>query len=86
MREEECGTDHNIVRGKLKMCIKKKVRATGVKMPKRIGVSKLHNSEVREALRISFDNIDAGGSYEKFKTQLYKVAVDFSVVLNLRPP
>ena len=29
MRRAECGTDHKPVRDKLKMCIKRKVRATG---------------------------------------------------------
>ena len=32
------------------MCIRRKVRTTGVKVPKHIDVSKLQNSEVREAL------------------------------------
>ena len=45
-------------------------------MPKRIDVSKLQNWEVREALRNTFDNIDVGGSWEQFKTQVYTVAVD----------
>ena len=35
----ECGTDHKLVRGKLKMCIKRKVRETGVKVLKRNDVS-----------------------------------------------
>ena len=76
MRGAECGTDHKLVRGKLKMCIKRKERTTAVKVPKRIDVSKLQNSEVREALRNTFDNIDVGGSWEQFKTQVYTVAVD----------
>ena len=76
MRVAECGTDHKLVHGKLKMCIKRKVKATGVKVPKRTDVSKLQNSGVREALRNTFDNIDVGGSWEQFKTQVYTVAVD----------
>ena len=76
MRGAECGTDHKLVRGKLKVCIKRKVRTTGVKVPKRIDVSKLQNSEVREALRNTFDNIDVGRSWEQFKTLVYTVAVD----------
>ena len=67
---------HKLVRGKLKMCIKRKVRATGVKVPKRIDISKLQNPEVREALTNTFDNIDVGGSWEQFKTQVCTVAVD----------
>ena len=58
------------------MCIKRKVRATGVKVPKRVDVSKLQNSEVREALRNTFDNIDVGGSWEQFKTRVCTEAVD----------
>ena len=76
MRGAECGTNHKFVRGKLKMCIKRKVRTTGVKVPKCVDVSKLQNSEVREALRNTFDNIDVGGSWEQFKTQVYTEAVD----------
>ena len=60
IRGTECGTDHKLVCGKLKMCIEKKVRAIWVKVPKRIDVSKLQNSEVREALRNMFDDIDVG--------------------------
>ena len=60
IRGTECGTDHKLVFGKLKMCIEKKVRAIWVKVPKRIDVSKLQNSEVREALRNMFDDIDVG--------------------------
>ena len=41
LRGAECGTDHKLVRGKIKMRIRKKIRATGVKVPKRIDVSKL---------------------------------------------
>ena len=44
-------------------------------MPKHTDVSKLQNSEVREALKNTFDNNDVGGSRERFKTQVYTVAV-----------
>ena len=47
-----------------------------MKVPKRIDVSKLQNSEVHEALRNTFDNIDVGGSWKQFKTQVYTAAVD----------
>ena len=45
-------------------------------MPKHTNVSKLQNLEVREALKNTFDNNDVGGSRERFKTQVYTVAVD----------
>ena len=52
----KCGADYKRVRDKLKMYIKTKVRATGVKVPKRNGESKLQNSEAREAFRNAFEN------------------------------
>ena len=58
------------------MRIRKKIRATGVKIPKRIDVSKLQNEEVRETLRNTFDNIVFDGTWEQFKTQVYTVGVD----------
>ena len=51
---------------KLRMCIMRKVGATGVKVPKRVDVSKLQSSEVCEALRNTFDNNDVGGPWEQF--------------------
>ena len=41
MRGAECGTDHMMVRAKLKVSIHKKVRLSVVKVPKRIDVAKL---------------------------------------------
>ena len=60
-RGVERNTYQKRVRGKLKICIKRKVGATGVKVPKRIDVSKLQRSEIREALRNMFDSVDVGG-------------------------
>ena len=76
MRGAECGTDHKLVRAKIKMRIRKKIRTTGVKVPKRIDVSKLQNKEVRETLSNTFDNIIFDGTWEHFKTQVYTVGVD----------
>ena len=76
MRGAECGTDHKLVRGKMNMRIRMKVRATGVKVPKRIDVSKLHNLEVCEALSNTFENTVFDGTWEQFKAQVYKVGVD----------
>ena len=44
MKGAECGTDRRRVRGKMKLRIKRKVRSNGIKVPKRIDVSKLGNS------------------------------------------
>ena len=38
--------------------------------------TQLKTSEVSEALRNTFDNIDVGGHLEQFKTRVYTVAVD----------
>ena len=68
MRGAECGIDHKLVRGKLKMCIKRKIRTTGVKCKSAcFNASKLQNSEVRESLRDTFDN----RPWEQFKTSLH---------------
>ena len=40
MRGAECGTDHKLVRVKMKFRIRRKVRQNGVKVPKRIDVTK----------------------------------------------
>ena len=58
MRGAECGTDHMMVRAKLKVLVRRKIRSSGVKVPKRIDVSKLKDSATREALSSAFDALD----------------------------
>ena len=81
MRGAECGTDHKLVRGKLKLRIKRKMRATGTKVPKRIDVSKLQSLEMQESLSNTFENVEFDGTWDQFKTKVYEVGVD---VLGLR--
>ena len=50
MRGANCDTDHMMVRAKLKMCIRKKVRSSGVKLPKRIDISKLSTPDAEASL------------------------------------
>ena len=55
IRGAECGTGHKLVRGKLRMRIRRKVRAAGVKLHKRIDVSKLQCVEMQEKLSNAFN-------------------------------
>ena len=66
----EGGTDHKLVLGKLKMCIKRKVNENNWderQVPKHIDVSKLEIHKYVKLSEIRFtDNIDAGGPWEQF--------------------
>ena len=46
----ECDTDHKLVRVKFKLQVRKKTRMEGVKVPKRINVSKLNQPDVCQQL------------------------------------
>jgi hypothetical protein len=81
MRGAECGTDHRLVRGKLKLRIMRKSRSQGVKVPKRIDVSKLQDSKVRENLQKAMGEVQFDGTWDKFKTEVYSASVE---VLGLR--
>lgn len=73
MRGAECGTDHMMVRAKLKIVIRRKARYNGVKVPKRIDVSKLKDPDVKDALKTAFDQTDfTNCSWERFKTLVYE--------------
>ena len=76
MRGAECGTDHQLVRGKFKLRIMRKKRSEGIKVPKRINVSKLRIPEVRETLQNAFENIECDGSWSKFKSEVYDSSVE----------
>ena len=51
MRGADCGTDHRLIRGKMNLCIMRKNRSKGVNLPKRIDVSRLKETEVRDNLQ-----------------------------------
>ena len=73
MRGAECDTDHMMVRAKLKISIRRKSRSNGVKVPKRIDVSKLKDPEIRNALKDGFDQIDFSGcDWESFKNIVFE--------------
>ena len=77
MRGAECGTDHMMVRAKLKVSIRKRVRLSGVKVPKRIDVAKLKDPAKREALSTSLDALDLSNcNWEDFKKIVYDQGVN----------
>ena len=78
LRSAECGTDHFLLRGKLKLHLMRQCRANGVKIPKRVNVSKLNNPipPIREQLSQAFDIVAFDGSWENFKSVSYTVSTD----------
>ena len=82
MRGADCDTDHMMVRAKLKVNIRKKIRLSGVKVPKRIDVSKLKHPGVKETLASTFDSLELEGrSWDEFKKEVYEQGVN---ILGLR--
>ena len=82
MRGADCDTDHMLVRAKLRVHVRKKVRSSGVKVPKRIDVSTLKHPETRERLCSTFDSLDlVGRTWDEFKKEVYEQGVS---VLGLR--
>ena len=57
--------DHNMVRGKFKLQIRKKTRMEGANVPKRINVSKLDQPDVCKQLSDSFDNLNFNGKISR---------------------
>ena len=51
LHSAECDTDHRLVQGKFKLCICKKICLSGVKVPKRLDVSKLHDPNMPSIVR-----------------------------------
>ena len=76
MRGAECGTDHMLVRGKLKVNIRRKNRSYGVSIPMRIDVSKLGDLQVRKDLENAFENVNFDGKWEQFKDTVYETSAD----------
>ena len=76
MRSAECGTDHKLVRGKFKLRIRKRIRMGGVKVPKRIDVSKLKQTDICTTVTERLNELDYDGSWENFRDQVYSVGAD----------
>lgn len=76
LRSADCDTDHKLVRGKLKLRIRKKIRMNGVKTPKRLNVSRLAENNVCTQLsqRLAESNLDE--SWEAFKERMYSVGAE----------
>ena len=76
LRSAECGTDHKLVRGKFKFCIRKKVRMEGVKVPKRIDVSKLMQDDICKQFQARLDQVNLEESWDQFKNNMYTVGAE----------
>ena len=76
LRSAECDTDHKLVRGKFKLRIRRKIWKSGVKVPKRINVFTLAQQDIQKAFSDTMNNISFEGTWEDFKTQVYKAGAD----------
>ena len=65
-----------LVCGKFKLCIRRKIRTAGVRVPKRIDVSKLKDPAIRMALNEKLSTIEFDDSWETFKDQVYTSGVE----------
>ena len=75
MRGAECGSDHRLVRGKLKLHVRRKTRSQGIKFPKRIDVSRLRDMSVRKELQEALESEQFDSTWDQFRTKIYKTCV-----------
>ena len=73
LRSAECDTDHKLVQGKFKLRTRRKIRMSGVKVPKRINVFTLARQDIQKAFSDTMNYISFDRTWEDFKTQVYKV-------------
>ena len=76
LRSAECDTDFRLVRGKSKLCIRKKIRLSGVKVPKGLDVSKLQDPNMRYIVRDKLDRLDFDSIWDQFKERVYSVCLE----------
>lgn len=76
MRGATCWTDHNLVRAKLKLVIRKKLRPNNPPIPKRLNVVKLKDPVISASLRDAFTASALDGSWVEFKQKVYDVSAD----------
>ena len=76
LRSADGDTDHKMVRGKFKLCVRKKTRLTGVEVPKRINVTKLKDPEACASLIEKMSTIVFDDSWKNFKDQVYASGVE----------
>ena len=77
LRSAECDTDHKMVRWKFKLRICKKIRMSGVKVPKRLDVCKLNEPNIRKTVSDKLDSFVFDGTWDHFKEQVYSVGLEF---------
>ena len=56
-----------MVRGKFKLRIRKKIRMSGVKVPKRLDVCKLNEPNMRKTVSDKLDSFVFDGTWDHFK-------------------
>ena len=76
LRSADCDTDHKMICGKFKLCVRKKTRMTGVEVPKRINVTKLKDPETCASLIERMNTIVFDDSWKNFKDQVYATGVE----------
>ena len=72
----EYDTNHRLVRGKFQLYICKKTHLSGVKVPKQLDVSKLHDPNMCSIVRDELDQLDFDGTLDQFKEQVYSVGLE----------
>lgn len=68
IRSTECETDHRLIPWKFRLYIQKKIRVDGLKVPKRLDVSKLTQLEVRTSSADRIKNVFFYATGEVYKT------------------
>ena len=68
-----CYNDHKMVSGKFMFQIQKKIHMEGVKVPKRINASKLHQPDMCKQLYDTFDNLNFDGTWGNLKDKMYAI-------------
>ena len=64
------------MRGNFKLRNRKKICLSGVKVPKRLIVSKLHGPNMRSIVRDKLDRLDFDGTWDQSKEQVYSVGLE----------
>uniref|UniRef100_A0A0L8HDZ5 Endonuclease/exonuclease/phosphatase domain-containing protein n=1 Tax=Octopus bimaculoides TaxID=37653 RepID=A0A0L8HDZ5_OCTBM len=73
LRGVECWTDHCLVRAKVKLITKRKIRAAGITLPKRLNVARLSCNGVKRTLREEMNVADFGEDWSTLKKSVYDI-------------
>ena len=76
LRRADNDTDHRMVHRKFKLHIRRKIRMAGVRVPKRIDVSKLKDPAISMALNKKLSAIEFVDTWETFQDLVYTSGVE----------